>query len=643
MTSSEVQTLTKRYDRRSSRVLVRRITRPTRANLDYAAYTANSLLYRTVASSVKPGQAKVPGQPKPTGQAELFGGVVMTETLTSSLAGTPLSPAERARPLAFIPMVDYLVRHDAKRTRDLEKAQAAVRGETWGLKKRPTAFFQQITNLYLHRSGSQVWVKIEFEPWADLFFGMPDEDQDDYPEVYGQLRPGLIPPELIAYLLKDYMGKLLSTEQIHTWANELAAHWSISYNTDVVKLDGYGIWPQDTEPEVKAAVDSLTGHSQTIAIRARPRKQTHYTIFVLPGIKPLTGKIVRTKAPLGQHLKQMPVTTLLEGPKRKLELELKQRGGGSWESYVTRMAPLHTKIREQLTQRSRQLQILKGSDGFLFYRRSLENVVRGDIQAQPAGKNPLLAIVNFKKYLAKLGVDFLLVPIPPKAEVFVDKLDGFKVKTNQLPVLNPHGRKFLLDLIQAEVEVLDLLPTFLEARSMWNPGEEPLYIPQDRHWTDRGIRLAASLIVKRIQRYPWYLKLQPKARFLKLRRQTFSQRGDLYWHLPASKQSDYKPAELICHQVLYENGMPYEDNPNSPIVVLGDSYTGIFQRAYCRHAGITAHIAHGIGAPVDLEMSYADGPNIRNKLLRQGEPSLRSKRLVVWIFSARDFYSTWED
>ena len=91
------------------------------------------------------------------------------------------------------------------------------------------------------------------------------------------------------------------------------------------------------------------------------------------------------------------------------------------------------------------------------------------------------------------------------------------------------------------------------------------------------------------------------------------------------------------------DGSPYDDDPDSPIVVLGDSFTGVYELTDCEHAGVSAHIAREIGYPVDLVMSYGGGPNVRQKLLRRGVEALGKKRLVVWMMTARDLYNYWED
>jgi alginate O-acetyltransferase complex protein AlgJ len=82
----------------------------------------------------------------------------------------------------------------------------------------------------------------------------------------------------------------------------------------------------------------------------------------------------------------------------------------------------------------------------------------------------------------------------------------------------------------------------------------------------------------------------------------------------------------------------YDDDPDSPIVLLGDSFTGVYQLMDCEHAGVSAHLAKAIGTPVDLVMSYGGGPNVREKLLKRGVDKLKGKKLVIWMMTARDLY-----
>ena len=621
------------YDRRSSRVLARSVRRATRANLDLAAYHANVLIRQPlVGDPIAPGQARVPERP--------FDGALERESIVASLDRTPLTAEEKRRPLAFAPLVDYLARWDAEQAAGLEEARAAVRGESWGLPRRPGTYFQQITTLFLH--GGELWVKVELEPWARLFEELPDEDGDGYPELYGRLKASLHSGAVLERIRADYAGRVLSTAEAHAWANELASYWYPSYNTDVVKLRGATRWPlASVEPEVRKASAGLTLDRPVVVIRGKPQGQAIYTVLAVDGIAPMDAKQAVAAAP-PSALKATPVSPEPGPLRRAIEAELEAHGG-SFAAWAAELAPTHAALRAQLARRPEALKALVGRRGFLFYRRSLDYVVGGDIQAQPPNKNPLRAIVEFKDYLAGLGVDFLLVPVPTKAEVFPDRLPGVTLDRPQ--VLSPFGRKFLLELSRAGVEVVALLPRSLEARGAGKPGkgDEPLYQPQDTHWTDRGLRLAAEVIARRIQRYPWWSELAKNKVAFTLKRTSFKRQGDLVSRLLEKEQRRFRPARLVAHQVLAPAGELYEDDAASPIVVLGDSFTGVYERTDCGSAGVSAHIAHRLQHPVDLVMSYGGGPNVRNKLLSRDEKTLGRMRLVVWLFAARDFFNYWDD
>ena len=85
---------------------------------------------------------------------------------------------------------------------------------------------------------------------------------------------------------------------------------------------------------------------------------------------------------------------------------------------------------------------------------------------------------------------------------------------------------------------------------------------------------------------------------------------------------------MVGHQVLRANGELYDDVPESPITILGDSFTGVYQRTFCRNAGVSAHIALELQTPVDLVMSYGGGPNVRKRLLRRGADKLGEERAL---------------
>src|SRR6185295_4700944 len=202
-------------------------------------------------------------------------------------------------------------------------------------------------------------------------------------------------------------------------------------------------------------------------------------------------------------------------------------------------------------------------------------------------------------------------------------------------VVNPFQRKLLADLAAEGVEVVDLLPLFLRERG---GAAGPLYQAQDTHWTSSGLALAAHAVAERVKRYPWYRPLAAAKKKYTTKEAPFSRHGDLHSRLPDAEKPRYQPEALVGQQVVGPDGALYDDDAGSPIVLLGDSFTGVFQLMDCEHAGVSAHLAKELGHPVDLVMSYGGGPNVRSKLLRRGKAALDDKRLVVWMMTSRDLY-----
>ena len=51
-------------------------------------------------------------------------------------------------------------------------------------------------------------------------------------------------------------------------------------------------------------------------------------------------------------------------------------------------------------------------------------------------------------------------------------------------------------------------------------------------------------------------------------------------------------------------------------MLIGDSFTGVFELVDCKSAGMGAHIAAATGIPVDIITSWGGGPLVRDKMLR---------------------------
>lgn len=633
---ANVRTLNTGYDRRRSRVLVREVDRPTRAQLDYAAYHQNFMI----------AQAEPEGGAEPAGKADTanpFGGLLDAETLTSDIQKLGLSEPERSSPLAFEPLVRFLSSRKVEGVERFQELDTKVREESWGLPKRPGVVTQAPTELFLHRSAGgkvELFVKIEFEPWFRGLGTLPDQDQDGYPEIYGRVKPRPSDAAALALIESDYVAHPLDEGELKVWKNELVSYWYPSFNTDLVEPGA--VFPDaKTEVAIRDELSGSTFQKPTIVVRGKPHGEPTYAVLI---VKDGASASAATAAAKGPALR-LPKTKPSPNPKKlekDIAAELASEGQGSWDAWVKKVGPVRESAKQKLRRIKGDAQAVAGAHGFLFFKRSLEYAGSGDLEKQKKGKNPVPAIVEFKQALAARGVDFLFVPVPTKLEIFPDELDP-SLKAFAGKVIHPYARKLVQRLAASGVEVVDLVRPLLAARAADKPGDEPVYQRQDTHWSNRGLELAAKILAARVKEYPWYAELAKHSRKYSVRSASFQRFGDLHSRLPESEQAAYRPESLVGWQVLDKSGAPYEDDPDSPVVILGDSYTGVYQLTDVEHAGVSAHLAKHLSYPVDLVMSYGGGPNVRNKLMRRGAAALESKKVVIWIMTARDLFDYWED
>lgn len=313
--------------------------------------------------------------------------------------------------------------------------------------------------------------------------------------------------------------------------------------------------------------------------------------------------------------------------------------GGSWEAWQEKISGFQNEVRKLLESKPQEIAGLVGLDGFLFFRRSLEVLIAGDLRAQKDGRDPYPAIVDFHRQLKDRGVELLFCPIPVKAAVFPEKVWAGAAPS---PAVNLWTKKLMLELAEAGVECVDLLPHFLAER---DKAQESFYMPLDTHWSNRALRVAAHVFAKRIKAYPWFAEVAKSPIRYQTKTVTTKRRGDIVRMLPEPERVKYPPMDLEAEQVLNPDGSFYKDEESSPIVLLGDSYAGVFHLEDCQNAGLTAHLAKELGIPIDLILGQGMGPQVRAKLARRGPGALKGKRLVIWTLSERDLFnyrSPWE-
>src|SRR5690349_17497122 len=148
--------------------------------------------------------------------------------------------------------------------------------------------------------------------------------------------------------------------------------------------------------------------------------------------------------------------------------------------------------------------VIPGVDGWFFLSSDIRFLSIGQFWGADAAKvsrahklesaDPVPAIVDFHEQLKKRGIDLLLIPVPPKAAIYPEKI---------LPDMDLHGEtaapylaRFYDELRKREIDVVDLSSVFLQNRAN---EHGPVFCKTDTHWSGLGCVLAAQTIKGKIQ------------------------------------------------------------------------------------------------------------------------------------------------
>jgi alginate O-acetyltransferase complex protein AlgJ len=281
------------------------------------------------------------------------------------------------------------------------------------------------------------------------------------------------------------------------------------------------------------------------------------------------------------------------------------------------------------------------ADGWLFFAAEFRLLSLGRFWGDEAPKisrshkpdlaDPIPAIVDFQKQLKAQGIDLLVVPVPPKAAIYPEKiLPGFDAKTQDAaPLLH----RFYDELRAAGIDVLDLTPIFIQNRDDKRGG---VFCKTDSHWSGLGCVLAAKAIAENIR---VKLAAPSSRRDYVIEWKAAEVTGDLVTLLPSDA---VKPGpEKIEVRKVSEKGTAIEPDPNSSVLVLGDSHTLVFHDFLAERAGLVDQLAQELGfAPALIGTRGSGATPVRISLYRHSlkDPEYLAKRkIVIWCFAAREF------
>jgi hypothetical protein len=276
---------------------------------------------------------------------------------------------------------------------------------------------------------------------------------------------------------------------------------------------------------------------------------------------------------------------------------------------------------------------LVGRDGWLFYKPGFDDLVaRGKPAA--ATNDPAAAIVAFRDALAARGIRLLVVPAPNKESIYPDRLTSRAPQGRVL--ISPPTRDLLARLRSAQVECVDLFAVFGAARTNAAASNAaPLYLKQDSHWSPAGMNLAAQAVARRLTELGW---TQPGRTDFGEKPAPVERLGDVLRMMQSAMIEHVSvPESVPCVQVVREDGgQPYADQPDSEVLVLGDSFLRIYQQDEPGAGGFIAHLAKELRQPLTSVVNDGGASTLVRQELYRRPALLKNKRVVIWEFVERD-------
>lgn len=577
--------------------LVRVVEKPTLAALDFAAYYNNPI--RLAGKDEKP--ENYTGKMAATTVAQYPFPMLssISESEPAVIAGRP--------PLAWEPLSKILYAQVGNDS--LGALLNSVESVKWD---EPDVFraFQTVSRLWgvpMSDGSVEWWVEVTPATWTGR------------KAFYGKLN--LVSHGETAEILNYYLTAEMNAEDAMNWARTLSSYWYPTLNTDLEVHTPGAPW------------ESLEGSRPFAVMRGNPMGTPMWVAFEVPDFR-LSDEALRARAvadSLAASGEVVPVNRTLDTSSAFRLQTLAALEGSCPANDAT------AKFRDALTKRLAKLpkeQNAWAANEMLWFRRNANYLLADKITAQDSLHNPLPRLLELKKYLDSLNVQLLVVPVPVKEEIYGERLvEGTAADL----CVNPAGREFTREMLAAGLDVVDLYPALMAAKA----GDEAShysYQRYDTHWALPGMLAALEQIAARITQYSWYAESGAQPGSLTMQEMTTLREGDLVAHLPDAEKPKY-PADTLAAMKIFKGSEPYKGGKNSPILLMGDSFTGVFESVDQKSGGPGSLLAYATGLDVQVLTSWGGGPGVYHRMMKM-KKDMQSKRLVIYMMTARDFWQS---
>jgi hypothetical protein len=301
---------------------------------------------------------------------------------------------------------------------------------------------------------------------------------------------------------------------------------------------------------------------------------------------------------------------------------------------------------------------VKGAHDWIFYRPDVDYLVKPNVldtrlRAVDANDVPMTddivdAIVDFKDQLASRGIDLLFVVMPTKPSIYPDVLNP-KVppeKSGDISI----SLRVIEQLRKAGVEAVDLFSALAKERTNDAANRDSLYLRTDTHFKGRGVLTVSRVIAGRVKRYPWYSAGTAEFAIDTVMTPRFGDIAEMIGLPPqvvAKRKPPFAPETTACYQVyqverdrkgaISRKTLYKDDYRASNILILGDSFSRMYQTDQPKSSGWISHLALELSQPVASLVNDGGASTLVRQSLARKPRLLKNKKLVIWEVVERDF------
>jgi hypothetical protein len=323
-----------------------------------------------------------------------------------------------------------------------------------------------------------------------------------------------------------------------------------------------------------------------------------------------------------------------------IRTECQRAAGGDWKRWQDQTASYRAALKSRLDTLKTfdpppaqwydcRYEALEGKNGFPLFEVSAREYL--SYLCDPAafdGFRKDRPVVAAKNWLKQRGIDLIFVPVPKMTEVYVDHfLDGCPADG----IVAPHVRRVLLDLLEADVEVVDGFSLF---RALRDTDREYLYNTADPHWAARGMRIMAKELGDRVARYRFGARARYGPPVVKTEIGPFYIPGaPIEGHIgeltsqfgwpaltPEQQARAAKAQTRVATHVTLPDGREPPDDPESPVVVIGNSYMIRFREQLIKELNLLILTRWREAASTDFFAEFLREPKV-----------LEHCRVLIWL------------